>query len=111
MTWVEDTVLAVPAQYRHKLLLGLNFYGMKFCEGRAEPVKADQVLDLLEKHRPRILWDKESEEHFFEVEGCQVWYPTLKSLDVRLRFAEDENLSGAALWEVGQGLDYFTDLL
>lgn len=71
-------------------------------------------LSLLEKHRPVLHWDEKSAEHFFiySHDDLQhaVFYPSLKSISMRL----DEALAwgaGLSLWEIGQGLDYFYDLL
>lgn len=111
--WMEDQIVNYGSST--KLLLGLNMYGMDYVKSanRGEPILGNKVLEILKEHRPVIHYDKDVEEHYFEYsdKGHEriIYYPSLKSLEARLRLAEDYEL-GLSLWEVGQGLDYFYDL-
>lgn len=72
-------------------------------------------LALLEKHRPALEWDKNSGEHLFFYTADKdikhvVFYPSLKSISLRLEEARSWGC-GISIWEIGQGLDYFFDLL
>jgi len=72
-------------------------------------------LALLEKHWPELQWDKNSGEHFFFYTDDKdirhvVFYPSLKSISLRLEEARSWGC-GISIWEIGQGLDYFFDLL
>ncbi|KAI9109920.1 hypothetical protein K1719_018961 [Acacia pycnantha] len=102
----------------NKILLGINFYGNGFSLSRGSeggPIMGRDYLSLLEKQRPVLQWDENSGEHFFfyvddEVHKRVVFYPSLKSISLRL---EEARLwgCGISIWEIGQGLDYFFDLL
>lgn len=73
-----------------------------------------EYLSLLEKHRPVLQWKDNFAEHFFIYSDNQikhaVFYPSLKSISVRLAEAQSWGAS-ISIWELGQGLDYFLDLL
>ena len=115
-----------------KLLLGLNFYGYKFAGsgGKMDVVTGQSLLDDFiesvseeEQKQRKWLWLKEVDEHVLvrqQPDGEkdsdnseykeQVWYPTLQSIQARLNFAEMHKM-GISIWELGQGLEYFNQLL
>ncbi|XP_020210756.1 chitinase domain-containing protein 1 [Cajanus cajan] len=101
-----------------KILLGINFYGNDFSLSRdagGGAVIGRDYLALLEKHRPELQWDEKSGEHFFLYSDDKdirhaVFYPSLKSISLRLEEARSWGC-GISIWEIGQGLDYFFDLL
>lgn len=79
------------------------------------PIVRREYLSLLEQHKPQLHWEKNSMEHYFLYVDNQdikhvVFYPSLMSIVVRL----EEALSwgaGISIWEIGQGLEYFFDIL
>lgn len=103
--------------YAHMIFLGINLYGNDFALSKgsgAGAIMGRDYLSLLEKHRPMVRWDEKSAEHFFiySLDNMQhaVFYPSLKSISMRLDEARAWG-AGLSLWEIGQGLDYFYELL
>ena len=96
-------------------MMGLNFYGADYAlPSGGGAIVGSQYLQILRDYRPdEIHYDLSSEEHYFDYDVHYakhvVYYPTLQSIDVRVQLAEDLNV-GLAIWEIGQGLDYFNDL-
>ncbi|RWW88366.1 hypothetical protein BHE74_00002759 [Ensete ventricosum] len=122
LSWIRSSLSMLlgdtnsgPHSHAHKILLGLNFYGNDFLvsEGGGAITGTDYI-SLLEKHRPVIHWDNTSAEHFFIYSHNNarhaVFYPSLLSLSMRLDEAQVWG-AGLSIWEIGQGLDYFFDLL
>ncbi|GAA0164356.1 hypothetical protein LIER_20014 [Lithospermum erythrorhizon] len=125
LMWIHSTLqllLRRGGSYDHtlakKIFVGINFYGNDFVVSGGlggGPILGRDYLSLLEQHKPVIQWEKKSAEHFFVYSDDQhvkhvVFYPSLLSIAQRL----DEALSwgaGISIWEIGQGLDYFFDIL
>ncbi|CAO3674875.1 unnamed protein product [Rhizopus stolonifer] len=126
--WVMDNIEYMTNENnRHKLMIGLNMYAMSYLPTRTpEPLVMKTVVEKLSVPRQDELymegdpvdeneelnWDGDSQEAWFvdyDEDGIKqgvIWMPTIRSIRNRVRLAQDYGV-GLALWEVGQGLDYF----
>lgn len=115
--YYEDTVqyLLKPSTKKRKMLkslmMGIPFYGY-------DEVVAIISHDWLKLIKTRPLTAKFSEKFkddgfsYTDEEGelHYVTYPSLIFIQYRLNFAKKYN-TGVAIWEIGQGLEYWFDLL
>lgn len=120
LSWIHSSMellLGGDRSHAHMIFLGINLYGNDFIlskAGSSGAIVGRDYLSLLEQHRPVLHWDEKSTEHFFiySHDNLQhaVFYPSLKSISMKL---DEARAWGAALslWEIGQGLDYFYELL
>ncbi|KAE8748253.1 hypothetical protein FOCC_FOCC005092 [Frankliniella occidentalis] len=118
LQWMKESVeLVVPQNEnskRAKILLGMNFYGYHFTSGGPEAILGNQFVDLTKSLKGKMKLDRESEENFVEIKTKSgkhtIYYPTIYSIKQRIELAEELGV-GIAIWELGQGLDYFYELL
>ena len=118
-----------------KVFLGLNFYGYRYDrvgsstrndqqQYRMVSIIGRDYVEFLRKssQSSSIIYDSRTHEHVTFVQNGAIkqpqhsfpetiiFYPSLKSIYERLKLATKLNV-GVAIWDGGQGLDYFFDLL
>ncbi|KAH9620819.1 hypothetical protein KSS87_015126 [Heliosperma pusillum] len=120
--WVRSTVELLLSSSSNnlasKVLVGINFYGNDFDlteGGGAQAITGRDYVSLLDRYKPKIEWQEDFAEHFFSYSDDQnrqhaVFYPTPMSMSKRLKEAHSWG-AGISIWEIGQGLDFFFDLL
>jgi len=121
LPWVKKCIhlLDPDGVFNAKFLLGLNFYGNDYTPTGGGPILGRDFVRLLGEagSDPTFVWDEDSAEHLIEFKVDKkrskhtVFFPSLNSIQSRLLLAKELNLGGVAIWELGQGLDYFYDLL
>lgn len=97
---------------RHQLLVGFNMYGYLYDSNGYKAIINKDYLPFLAKNINdlEIRWQKDAEEYSFtldnEVNQTVVVYPTLESIKKRVDLVKSFG-TGIAIWDIGQGLDYF----
>jgi chitinase domain-containing protein 1 len=115
LPWIESVVdqyRKVPSFDMSKILLGLNFYGMiSKSGGHPEAILGSTFIQKLKEDSFKANWDAQTKEHYFASSKTDstIFFPTLKSIHERIQFARKNGI-GLAIWETGQGLEYFYEL-
>ncbi|XP_068617773.1 chitinase domain-containing protein 1 [Battus philenor] len=103
------------AEKRSKILLGLNFYGNSYTANGGGPIVGTEYIELIKnaKTNQALMYNNNTAENYIEVRTSQgtkkIFFPSLYSIQKRLELAQEYG-TGVAIWELGQGLDYFYDL-
>ncbi|GAM25571.1 hypothetical protein SAMD00019534_087460 [Acytostelium subglobosum LB1] len=119
MQWIEEnlrSIQTVAAPYMSKVMVGLPFYGYTGTYGGSHAAMVGhEYTKVLQTYRPKMQWVSAHQQHTFnyvDEQDHQRWvsYPTLLFIDKRLALAKHYGCS-ISIWEIGQGLPYFYDML
>nr|KAJ3423033.1 Chitinase domain-containing protein 1 [Polyrhizophydium stewartii] len=119
LQWIADNVQRIceNEDSRHKILMGMNMYGYDYDHTlkRGDAIIGPKIVSVLSSTETHITWDDEAGEHKFQYTDAEshshtVHYPTLMSIQQRIELANELGV-GLSLWEIGQGLDYFYELI
>uniref|UniRef100_A0A915DJ10 GH18 domain-containing protein n=1 Tax=Ditylenchus dipsaci TaxID=166011 RepID=A0A915DJ10_9BILA len=95
-----------------KLLIGLNWYGYDRTGGGSDAIIGNKFIELLSDPFTNLEFDDEAGENRIKWGRDGIaYFPTIKSIQLRLQLANQLGIAGIAIWELGQGLDHFTSVL
>ncbi|CAJ0933916.1 unnamed protein product, partial [Mesorhabditis belari] len=112
--WVHETIRVLTQdnpRNAERLMIGMNHYGYRFVQaGESAAIQRNQFLEELEQEGAKFEWDDTVKEHRVVTEEAISYYPTLTSIELRLNLAKKYGV-GIGIWELGQGMHYWTQLL
>ncbi|KAF5826821.1 glycoside hydrolase superfamily [Dunaliella salina] len=118
LPWLESNIALLHREATKsrpdQALMGLNFYGYDYAQRVPAAITADAYLGILSKHQPTLDWREEHGEHSFQysvgIKLHTVYYPSPLSIQQRLKMFDEKGV-GVSIWELGQGLDRWFELL
>lgn len=111
--WLKKTLEKMSPMERQKVLMGIPFYGY---DNRDAITGSTYIQSLTDNEVSKIRWDAtahECQHTYTAVETNShhvVFFPCLQFLQDRLKLYKEKHV-GVAIWELGQGLEFFYDLL
>ncbi|MGI6147822.1 MAG: SH3 domain-containing protein [Firmicutes bacterium] len=102
--WVEEVVqYAVSQVSPEKLVLGIPVYGYHwFPTGQVQTITHVQAMELAAAEGIKVRWHSQHKVPYFENNGEAVWFENRYSVQAKLHIAETYELTGIALWPLGQ---------
>ncbi|KAM9975115.1 hypothetical protein ACTFIW_008590 [Dictyostelium discoideum] len=119
--WVEDNLKFLLPNGENKnskkIFMGIPFYGYKIGENdQSDAIVGSEFISILKQNKSKKLkFDQNTHEHIFTYKNkknqqVSITYPSLLFIEDRIQLANKYKVS-ISIWEIGQGLDYFMDLL
>ncbi|KAG7386203.1 Chitinase domain-containing protein 1 [Phytophthora pseudosyringae] len=111
--WLKKTLEKMSPMERQKILMGIPFYGYDNADAITGTTYIQSLKDNVVS---KIRWDATAHEcqHVYTAAETGshhvVFFPCLQFLQDRLKLFKEHHV-GVAIWELGQGLDFFYDLL
>jgi chitinase domain-containing protein 1 len=96
-----------------KILLGIPFYGFTMTsDGTLNTITKTELMSLLQfsMNGLRLNWIDADKEHVFDMPIWRIWFTSVLGLLWRVNIAR-ERVGGVAIWDGGQGLDVYYDVL
>ncbi len=118
LRWVEENIKYaleyIPAE---QLLLGIANYGYDWPEnGRGKDISAKKALQLAQEKGVEVKWHDTFQTpyyYYWDSEGIkhEVWFESSNSLAFKLELVNKYNLSGVAVWRLGNETDKFWEMI
>ncbi len=106
--WVEGSAAFITSQVpAHKVLLGLAWYGYDWntTAGTFKSVDYPDVVDLVNKYKPSVIYDANVETPNFKYaadgQEHEVWYEDRRSNEAKVALVQKYGMAGAASWRIG----------
>ncbi len=122
----EQEEAALDPKKTRKILMGIPFYGYRYPQSGGstqqqqqgpEAIIGRQLIEALQANPSAGMeYHSDSGEHSITLrpptsgKSERIFYPTLHFLQQRLELAKELGI-GVSIWEIGQGMDFFYDLL
>jgi len=103
---IKDTLKEVPSD---QIVLGLPLYTRIWCteNGKvtSKPLAMDKAVQEMQSKGAEVKWLEKEQQNYAEyIDGdklYQCWIEDEKSLTLKLKLVQDDNLAGAAFWKMG----------